>query len=45
MFAYILSVPAELVLSSTDTETSINRNGLVLNVGSKTFEENAALIT
>jgi hypothetical protein len=32
-------MPAELVVSCTATETSIYQNALVLNIGSKTFDE------
>lgn len=37
VFAFILFVPVELALSSTDTETSNNWNSLVF--GSKSFDE------
>ena len=41
VFLFILSVPAELVLSSTDRDTdreaSINREGLILSVGKEKF--------
>lgn len=45
MFAFVLSVPAELVLSSADTQTSMNRKAQGLNVGSKSFDEKCKVLT
>lgn len=45
MFAFPVSMPAELVLRSADTDTSVNRTGLVLNAGSTSFDEKCKVLT
>ena len=39
VFAFPVCMPAKLVLRSADTDTSVNRTGLVLNVGSTSSVE------
>lgn len=45
MFACPVSTPAELILRSADTDASVNRTGLVLNVGSTRFDEKCKVLT